>query len=227
MLHVRGIARRVDVQEAWRLDDGSPKMVQSEFPHTAIPGRVPVGLKTRTERRQQMTDRDKLPTKTATGNAVVPTEQSGSLVRRGLDAVRNRQKQALPPYGGDAEAQFEFAEQYYEGYGASEGRAKSWAIHQAIKWWEMAAEQGYAPAQNRLGWAYSYGEGVPKDYVKAHMWLSLAWEANKVQRTVHYNTDFSSSSTDEQRDYIEGFMTPAEIAEAQRLARQWIESHAS
>ena len=189
-----------------------------------------------------MTDRDKLPAKIATGNAVVPTEQSGSMVRRGLDAVRNRQKQVLPPYGGDAETQLEFAEQYYEAYQAANGfhiqgegetnlaqdsRAKVWAIHQAIKWWEMAAEQGNAPAQNRLGWAYSYGEGVPKDYVKAHMWLSLAWEANKVQRIIHYNTDFSSSSTDEQRDYIEGLMTPAEIAEAQRLAQQWMESHAS
>jgi uncharacterized protein len=169
-----------------------------------------------------MTDRDRLPVKATTGTAVAPTEQSGSLVRRGLDAVRNRQKQVLPPYGGDAETQFEFAEQYYEGYGASEGRAKSWAIHQAIKWWEMAAEQDYAPAQNRLGWAYSYGEGVPKDYVKAYVWLTLAWETNKVQKSIGY-----SSSSDEQRDYIAAFMTPAQIAEAQRLARQWIESHAS
>lgn len=79
----------------------------------------------------------------------------------------------------------------------------------------MAGEQGYAPAQNRLGWAYSYGEGVPKDYVKAHMWLSLAWEANKVQRIIAYG------STDEMRDYIEGFMTPAQIAGAQKLAREW------
>jgi TPR repeat protein len=85
----------------------------------------------------------------------------------------------LPPYGGDTEAQFEFAEQYYEEYGVSQVEsAKISAIHQAVKWWEMAAERGYAPAQNRLGWAYSNGEGVPKDFVKAHMWLTLAWETN-------------------------------------------------
>lgn len=39
-----------------------------------------------------MTDRDKLPAKTTTGNLVVQTEQSGSLVARGLEAIRDRQE---------------------------------------------------------------------------------------------------------------------------------------
>jgi hypothetical protein len=64
--------------------------------------------------------------------------------------------------------------------------------------------------------------GLQPDYVKAYFWLTLAWETNKVQKAIAY-----SSSSDEQRDYIEASMTPAQIAEAQRLARQWIESHAS
>lgn len=38
-----------------------------------------------------MTDRDKLPAKATTGIVVLPAEQSGSLVARGLEAVRNRQ----------------------------------------------------------------------------------------------------------------------------------------
>jgi len=38
-----------------------------------------------------MTDQDKLPVKPTKGNVVVPTEQSGSLVARGLEAFRNRQ----------------------------------------------------------------------------------------------------------------------------------------
>lgn len=189
-----------------------------------------------------MTDREKLPTKTTTGNVVVLTEQSGGLVVRGLEAIKSRQElkpdvlkeraDAITQYRtdaeqGDAEAQFTFAEWYYEGHGASqEGRAKIWAIHQAVKWWHKAAEQGFPPAQNRLGWAYSHGEGVQKDYVKAYVWLTLAWDSNihgRFNQSVHY----PSSSSDEQRDYIIGFMSPAEIAEAQRLAREWTESHAS
>jgi hypothetical protein len=43
-----------------------------------------------------MTDRDKLPVKATTGYVIVPTEQSGSLVARGLEAVRNRTKPADP-----------------------------------------------------------------------------------------------------------------------------------
>jgi hypothetical protein len=171
-----------------------------------------------------MTDRDRLPVKTTKGTAVAPTEQSGSLVRRGLDALHKRQKEALPPYGGDAGTQFEFAERYYEGYGASEGRAKSWAIHQAIKWWEIAAEQGCGAAQYRLGCAYSNGEGVLKDCVKAYMWFSLAWE----EATPDVGPQiFFNPAADQQMEYLETFMTPVEIAEAQRLARQWIENHAS
>ena len=38
-----------------------------------------------------MTDRDTLPTKLLTGNAVVSTTQCGSLVTRGLAAVRDMQ----------------------------------------------------------------------------------------------------------------------------------------
>jgi hypothetical protein len=58
-----------------------------------------------------MTDRDRLPVKATTGNVVASTEQSGgSLVKRGLDALRNRQGPVLPPYGEGAEVQFEFAE---------------------------------------------------------------------------------------------------------------------
>jgi hypothetical protein len=48
-----------------------------------------------------MMDRDKLPVKTARENVVVPTEQSGSLVTRGLEAIRGRQKEPISLLGGD------------------------------------------------------------------------------------------------------------------------------
>jgi hypothetical protein len=38
-------------------------------------------------RRQRMTDRDKLPVKATTGYVIVPTEQSGSLVARGIGGL--------------------------------------------------------------------------------------------------------------------------------------------
>ena len=69
-------------------------------------------LKMRTGRHQHMTDQDNtgqdnLPAKTTTGNVVVATEQSGSLVARGLNAVRNRSGQALDLLSeGDLEVLF-------------------------------------------------------------------------------------------------------------------------
>jgi TPR repeat protein len=54
-----------------------------------------------------MTDQNNLPAKTTTANVAVPTEQSGSLVARGLEAVRSRSKQALSlPSEADLEKLF-------------------------------------------------------------------------------------------------------------------------
>ena len=66
----------------------------------------------RTGRHQHMTDpdntdQDNLPAKTTTGNVVIATEQSGSLVARGLEAVRNRSERPLSsPSEADLEKSF-------------------------------------------------------------------------------------------------------------------------
>jgi len=38
--------------------------------------------------------------------------------------------------------------------------------------YRLAAEQGFADAQLNLGAMYGKGEGVPQDYVQAHMWFT-------------------------------------------------------
>ena len=43
----------------------------------------------------------------------------------------------------------------------------------ALKEWTPLAEQGDADAQSNLGFMYDNGEGVPQDYVRAHMWVNL------------------------------------------------------
>ena len=74
------------------------------------------------------------------------------------------------------------------------------------------ANAGDATAQNRLGHAYFLGQGMPQDYVGAHRWYNLA---------------ASRATSDDQkryagtRDEVATQMTPAQIAEAQRLAREW------
>jgi hypothetical protein len=44
----------------------------------------------------------------------------------------------------------------------------------AVVWYLRAAEQGLPEAQRNLGACYYHGHGIPRDYSKAHHWLSLA-----------------------------------------------------
>ena len=75
-----------------------------------------------------------------------------------------------------------------------------------------SAEQGKADAQLILGLRYDNGQGVPQDYVQAHMWLNLA--ASRAGGA-------DAKSIAKARDDLAGEMTRQQIAEAQRLAREW------
>ncbi|MBL8660682.1 MAG: sel1 repeat family protein [Rhodospirillales bacterium] len=79
---------------------------------------------------------------------------------------------------------------------------------EAARWYRMAAEQGYANAQVNLGASYFAGSGLPKDYVQAYMWFNLA-----------SSQGFEGAS--ERREIVAQFMTPAQIAQAQALSRNW------
>ena len=72
------------------------------------------------------------------------------------------------------------------------------------------AEQGHPEAPYILGVMYADGRGVPQDYVEAHMWLNLA--ASRL-------TGEKREGAVRGRDLVAGQMTPAQFAEAQRLAR--------
>jgi len=54
---------------------------------------------------------------------------------------------------------------------------------------------------------YANGQGVPQDYVRAHMWLNLSGAIGNI----------SGGKT---RDQIAAWMTPQQIAEAQKMARE-------
>src|SRR5688572_17827031 len=87
-----------------------------------------------------------------------------------------------------------------------------WPIPQnyavAIEWYQLAADQGYADAQSKIGAMYSIGQGVRQNYVTGHMWLDLA--------AAQGNEDARRN-----RDLVAAKMTPAQIAEAQKRAAEW------
>ena len=103
---------------------------------------------------------------------------------------------------GDAEAQSNLGNMYLKGTGIKQ------SVAEAMKWYRRAGDQGLAVAQFNVGFGYASGQGVLQDYVMAHMWFSLSAGQGSQDAATNRNT-------------IQKMMTPAQIAEAQKLAREW------
>jgi TPR repeat protein len=86
---------------------------------------------------------------------------------------------------------------------------------EAAKWFRKAADQGDPTAQYNLGTMYIEGKGVLQDYVQAHMWLNLS-----VSRLPASEKKIRDEAV-HNRDLVAAKMTPEQIAEAQKLAREW------
>jgi TPR repeat protein len=104
--------------------------------------------------------------------------------------------------------QGDFIAQYHLGVRYSQGQGVSRNYSEAARWYRLAADQGHATAQYDLGIMYDKGQGVPQDYIRAHMWFNLAGSKGLALAI-------------EGRDMVAKKMTPGQIAEAQRLAREW------
>jgi uncharacterized protein len=105
---------------------------------------------------------------------------------------------------GDAQAQNNVGLMYAKGKGVQEDD------NQAVRWFRLASEQGYPAAQSNLGAMYANGHGVTQDFVRAYMWSNLA--------------ALGSSGDDakkwmQNRDSLGAVMTPAQIAQAEEMAR--------
>jgi TPR repeat protein len=88
---------------------------------------------------------------------------------------------------------------YHEGQGVAQDYAE------AIKWYRLAAAQGYADAQFALGLMYDLGQGVAQNYVRAHTWWNIIAATGYARAVEH-------------RDIVAKKMTSQQIAEAQKLA---------
>ncbi len=126
---------------------------------------------------------------------------------------------------GHADAQFNLGTMYLKG----DGVRKDYG--QTAKWYTLAAKQGHLKAQmplgaiyksaaeqgdiecqHRLGKMYIDANNFPHSDVKAYMWLSLA-----ASRGFKDETDLI--------DTITKRMTPEQIAEAEKLAQEWLDEY--
>ena len=140
--------------------------------------------------------------------AAGPFEDADAAYERGDFATATRLWRPLAEQGLAA-AQFNLALMYDKGRGVPQDYV------QVVKWYRLAADQGLAAAQSNLGTRYDEGRGVPQDYVQAHKWFNLA--ASQYPASEKERRDIAVKN----RDIVAAKMTPAQIAEAQKLAREW------
>lgn len=132
--------------------------------------------------------------KYAEGDGVDPDAvQAAALYRKAAEA-------------GNAEGQLAMGFAYREGVGVAQDDQL------ALLWTRKAADAGNPRAQYLLGLAYADGAGVPRDPVAAHAWFNLAAAGLPPEE---------GRLAVRERDWLTGVMTPAQVAEAQRLAREW------
>ena len=103
---------------------------------------------------------------------------------------------------GDAASQLSLGFCYYGGKGLTKDTIE------AVRWIRKAADQGYAEAQGVLGHFSLNGGDIAKDYVEAYKWLNLAWAQG-------------DERAKKGLALVEHLMTPEQIAEAQRLSREF------
>ena len=82
-------------------------------------------------------------------------------------------------------------------------------LGEAEHWFRRAAEKGDGAAQGSLGFMYHAGLGIPQNTTLAYLWYDIAG--------ANGNTFAETWMKARAADH----MTPAQIADAQRLAREW------
>lgn len=109
-------------------------------------------------------------------------------------------------FRGNAEAQSILGYMFENGYGAPQ------VYVTAADLYVQAAIRGNPFGQGMLGLMYDKGHGVPQDFVLAYKWLNLA-----AARAPKRERDFFLRL----RNAVASKMSPAQIAEGQRLAMVW------
>jgi len=107
---------------------------------------------------------------------------------------------------GRRDAQFSLGSKYYMGIGVPQ----DYAI--AAHWYTKAAKQGYTKAQLIIGVMHNGGRGLPKDHVRGYAWSSIA-------------ASQGIADGKKVKEIIANRMTPAQIAEAQKLSSELWEKY--
>lgn len=94
-----------------------------------------------------------------------------------------------------------------------------------------SAEAGERVGMQAVAAQYQFGQGVPQNYVRAHMWYNLLAAMPAPKHSDGVLKDFLDASSDsfrqgheDSRNKLARMMTVEQIAEAQDLASRWVPS---
>ena len=119
-----------------------------------------------------------------------------------LCVVRPAKRIAADPTSLSPAEQNDLGISYYNGLGVRQDYCE------AMKWFRLAADQGFASAQSGLGVGYALGHGMPQDHAEAVRWFRMA--ADQGDAFGQFNLG---------RAYYKGQGVPLDIEEAARLFR--------
>lgn len=128
---------------------------------------------------------------------------SKSLSRGDPDAIRLARLRA-DAAKGDANAEYELGKSWFGTSGLVDD------IDEALRLINKAADKFHTAAILILGYMYKNGWKVPQDYVAAHKWYNVG-------------ASLGDGKAKYERDELAKKMTPSQLADAQKLAREWME----
>ncbi len=95
-----------------------------------------------------------------------------------------------------------------------------WIQKEKQQRYQVAAEQGDAWAQYKLGWMYFKGEGVPQDYAEAFRWYRLAAEQGDTSTQLNLDLIYDNGKEGVPRDYARAVKC-YQIAAERMHTRAW------
>ncbi|MFL6308320.1 MAG: GAF domain-containing protein [Candidatus Sulfotelmatobacter sp.] len=107
---------------------------------------------------------------------------------------------------GDVAAQNALALRYATGQGVKLSEVE------AVRWFTRAGEQGYVPAQAKLGSLYYSGRGVPQDVNRAYFWMVVA----------RMSGDEASNTL---RTLVRARLTRSQATAIEADAVRWVQTH--
>ena len=170
----------------------------------------------------------------------------GNLYRNG-DGVAKDYVKAMYWYRkaanqGFVGAQNNLAVMYEQGLGVPKNKPE------AIKWYQKAAEQNNAHAQHSIGVKYLDGDGIPQNFEEAAKWISRAaeqshhsafkdmgdiyWKGlgvpqNNIRAYMWWRLGVLHGDKESEKllDIAAAKMNASRVAEAQKLAQEWMLKH--